>query len=356
MLEWAWRVKTMADYDLSRLSSRSFEQLIQALAIKTIGPGVVPFGDGPDGGRDATFNGSFPYPSADGGWEGYGVIQAKYLQRSRDPRQDGAWVVSQLREELEKYCEPERKRRKPDYFVLATNVALTAVGEKGSKDRVASVLKEFQKRLSLKGFTIWDYDQIRVFLDNNEDVRNSNAAWITPGDVLVRIVETLSPRTPNFGSTLRNYLQKEMLNDEFVNLEQAGHDASERIPLGSVFVDLPVYVDRGSLKDAIMQALVGICQKVKRRKLSMKASSKKFLRCQLNISTLSLSPSGVTDKDPNRYHHPLRGPGVGTYYSEAQGRVRPLSVSLSVRFFVPRSCHLCMIILCLKMCKGVCES
>ena len=45
----------MADYDLSRLSSRSFEQLVQSLAAKVIGPGVVIFGDGPDGGPRSDF-------------------------------------------------------------------------------------------------------------------------------------------------------------------------------------------------------------------------------------------------------------------------------------------------------------
>jgi hypothetical protein len=35
----------------------SFEQLIRALALKIVGPGVTAFGNGPDGGREATFQG-----------------------------------------------------------------------------------------------------------------------------------------------------------------------------------------------------------------------------------------------------------------------------------------------------------
>ena len=53
----------MPDYDLSRLSSRSFEQLIQSLAIKVLGPGIVVFGDGPDGGREAIFERKLDYPT-----------------------------------------------------------------------------------------------------------------------------------------------------------------------------------------------------------------------------------------------------------------------------------------------------
>ena len=69
------------DYDLSRLSTRSFEQLIQALCIREMGSGVVVFGDGPDGGREAIFEGAVSFPSAVKPWSGYGVIQAKFKQR-----------------------------------------------------------------------------------------------------------------------------------------------------------------------------------------------------------------------------------------------------------------------------------
>ena len=66
----------MPDYNLSGLSTRSFEQLIQAIAVKEIGPGIIVFGDGPDGGREATFEEKIPYPSTENCWSGYGVVQA----------------------------------------------------------------------------------------------------------------------------------------------------------------------------------------------------------------------------------------------------------------------------------------
>ena len=238
----------MANYDFRGLTSRYFEQLIQALAVKVIGPGVVPFGDGPDGGRDATFEGNFPYPSATDCWDGYGVIQAKFLQRPRDVGHDGEWVVSQLKSELEAYCDAKSNRRLPEYFVLATNVALTAVSGRGSKDRVVAVFKDFENRLPLKGFAVWDYDQLRVFLDNNEDVRNENTPWITPGDVFAKVMQMLDADTLDLEDTLGNFLQKEMIREQYVNLGQAGHDGSERIPLAQVFVDLPVKEERQNPK------------------------------------------------------------------------------------------------------------
>ena len=54
----------MPDYDLSRLSPRSFEHLVQALATRVLGPGIVVFGDGPDAGREATFERKVPFPTA----------------------------------------------------------------------------------------------------------------------------------------------------------------------------------------------------------------------------------------------------------------------------------------------------
>ena len=141
--------------------------------------------------------------------------------------------------ELDTYLDPESKRRKPDYFIFATNVILTPVKESGSKDKVTALLDDFKNQLQLRGYAVWDYDQIRAFLDDCEEIRRNYAAWITPGDVLSEMIKWIQPKTPNFEQTIANFLQKELLSDEFVNLEQAGHDANERIPLARVFVDLP---------------------------------------------------------------------------------------------------------------------
>ena len=51
------------NYDLNRLHPTEFEQLIQSLLKKIIGQGTITFGQGPDGGREATYEGSAPYPS-----------------------------------------------------------------------------------------------------------------------------------------------------------------------------------------------------------------------------------------------------------------------------------------------------
>ena len=243
----------MPDYDLSRLSNRSFEHLVQALAARVLGPGIVVFGDGPDGGREATFERKVSYPSSVDGWDGYGVVQAKYRQRSRETQQDGSWAVDQLKEELGKYTDPESKLRKPDYFIFATNVVLTPVLNKGSKDRAVAVLEEFKNQSPLKDYAIWDYDQIRTFLDAYEDVRKAYTAFVTPGDVLAKIISQLGPSPADMHETFVRFLEKELLSDECVKLEQAGHNVDDPIPLATVFVDLPTLDESAGLRAQILE-------------------------------------------------------------------------------------------------------
>ncbi|MFI7038055.1 NACHT domain-containing protein [Microbispora rosea] len=229
----------MTDYRLDGLNPRSFEHLVQALCIKAVTETVTPFGDGPDGGREATFDGTTRYGAGRGRWEGYGVLQAKFLQRPTNPTADGKWVLKELKTELAKY-KNRANERKMAYYILATNVALTPVADTGSKDKVFTELREFAKNNGLKGVDVWDYDKLRILLDNNEDVRRAYSAWVTPGDVLADLAEALKPQRPDFHRLIVKFLQKEMLTDQFAKLEQAGHSADEAIPLSQVFVDVPV--------------------------------------------------------------------------------------------------------------------
>ena len=119
----------MADYNLAGLSPTSFEQLIQALASKVIGPGTVIFGAGPDGAREATFDGKMQYPSLAEPWDGYLAVQAKFLQRPQGTGKDGQWLLKQVDSELAKFTKRTRKLRKPEYYLVCTNVVSSSVRE-----------------------------------------------------------------------------------------------------------------------------------------------------------------------------------------------------------------------------------
>jgi hypothetical protein len=234
----------MPDYDLSGLSSRSFEKLIQAIAGKVLGPGTITFGDGPDGGREATFEGRMDYPSKTDPWEGYCVIQAKFLQRPKGTGSDIRWSLKQLEGELKAFADPKKHRRRPEYYIFVTNVILTPVQERGGKDKAVTLLQRYRKKVPLRGWAIWDFDEIGKFLDTFAGIRCAYAAWITPGDVLSEVMKHLATSRQDFLEVMTNFLAKELRSDQFVNLEQAGHRTEDRIPLGRVFVDLPTTTQR----------------------------------------------------------------------------------------------------------------
>ncbi len=56
----------MQDYPLEELGPRAFEQLIVALSLKVLGPGMQAFGSGKDGGREATYEGPVNWSATTG--------------------------------------------------------------------------------------------------------------------------------------------------------------------------------------------------------------------------------------------------------------------------------------------------
>jgi hypothetical protein len=118
------------------------------------------------------------------------------------------------------------------------------VQNRGWKDRAATLFTKYLKRVPIRDWAIWDSDEIGKFLDNCADIRKGYAAWITPGDVLSEVMQQFTPKRPDFLTVMTNFLAKELRNDQFANLEQAGHNTEERIPLARVFVALPVTTQR----------------------------------------------------------------------------------------------------------------
>jgi hypothetical protein len=231
----------MGDYNLSALNTRDFEHLVQAIGKKVISPGLTPFGDGPDDGREATFDGPMDYPSSVASWKGYLVIQCKFHQRPQGTNPDGAWALKQLRDELKKYKE-NRVSRKPDYFIYATNVTLSAA-KNGWKDKVRSTLRSLVDGGEIRGFDVWSYDELRTFLDDAESIRRAYAGFITGGDVLAEAIRLLGvdKTAPDFRDVMMSYLQKELRAEHAAKLESITQ-ISVPPALSSIFIDLPVSI------------------------------------------------------------------------------------------------------------------
>src|SRR6185369_3361171 len=202
----------MPDYNLNGLDPRSFEHIVQAIAKMEIG-------DGPDGGREATFNGKMNYPSATAPWDGYLVIQSKFkLHTSENPKDDGDWLIEQLSKDLAKFLDAKRSLKRPEYYLATTNIRLSAVAGTGTRDRVDAWLRAEGTKLGFKGHGVWGYDDLCRFLDNNQDVRKAYGQ-ITSGDVLGQMQEGLD-LFKNIGvrktqmSHLIERFKKERENDE----------------------------------------------------------------------------------------------------------------------------------------------
>ncbi|MBC8994129.1 MULTISPECIES: hypothetical protein [Micromonospora] len=181
-------------HELSRLGERPFEDLCRALAVHVLGVGIQAFGDGPDGGREATFEGPLSYVGADGPWDGYGVLQAKYRRVGLGSK-DADWLCQQITRELNAWLDPSRQRvsagRHPEYLIIATNVRLSSAPSTGGIDRVRVLLRGYADRLGLKDVALWEANTLSMYLDAYPEVRQSFSHLISPADVLARTFTTL---------------------------------------------------------------------------------------------------------------------------------------------------------------------
>jgi len=184
-------------YDLTRLGERDFEALCRALAIRVLGDNVQAFGDGPDGGRELTWDGAVDYPGSDHQkhWFGFGVMQAKF-RRQNAGFKDIDWLRGQLRAELAAWMNPRAARvqrgRVPQYLIVATNLRLTSVAGTGGIDQTSAMLTDFATKLGLKGWALWDANQISAYLDAYPSIAQRFSTLITPSDVLAKTFEKLN--------------------------------------------------------------------------------------------------------------------------------------------------------------------
>ncbi len=221
-----------------RFSSQSFERLAQALVVRNFGKGTLVFGNGPDGGREATFQGKVPFPNESEHWNGYIVAQAKCRENLDNNKSDADWLCRQLKHELEKYFNRKTSVRLPEFFLLITNVGLSSVPGVGGKDRVAKILDAYKAKFKLKGYAIWSADELRAMLDDAEEIRRAYTAWLTPSDVLAELLKRVS--RPGLSKLLPLALMRDIRAERDVRLKDAGQESDTPIYLENVFIDLPL--------------------------------------------------------------------------------------------------------------------
>jgi len=250
----------MPDISFRDFNDRSFEQFAQALAASIMGAGMLVFGDGPDGGREAEFSGPLPYPNALAGWSGRTVMQAKFLQRPRDGVADSSWLCKQLEAEAAKLS--SLKRPVPDHYLLVTNVRLSGVtgkDRKGGQEKVREAFNRHLKPLGVSDFDIWHEEKIAVLLDGHPDLFRSYGAWLGNREVLAAVYRSFEALIPGFEATMLLYLQRELRSQRATRLQQAGHVSDLPTNLEDLFVDLPFEEREGTtpMKDGGLDMVGG---------------------------------------------------------------------------------------------------
>lgn len=237
----------MPRYRLNALGDQEFESLAQALLKKVIGAGTITFGPGRDGGREATFEGTAPYPSESETWSGSWIFQVKFhdteligTQRAR------ANVIADLATELDKIT--KKYKRKCDNYILITNVPLSAVNKAGTLDRAQEVFELYRKKIP--HLALWGGDDIHRFLDIYSEVRTSYLPLLISGDIIAQLLALADVPKSERATTVDLYLRSAIAREEYAQLDQAGDVSEDPIPLQRVFFDLDAYVP-AIVKDAV---------------------------------------------------------------------------------------------------------
>lgn len=233
------------EYDFFRLNPNDFEHLVQALARKIFGLAMITFGEGRDGGREASFEGSYSLPlQTDISWEGYWIIQAKFKSKAEKDTDHFTWVKRQFEKEMKKFQKKEKDTKVPNNYLLFTNVALSGVEDVGGRDKIEKLKKRFCKLIP--NIMIYGCDDLRTLLDNNRDVAAAYASFILPGDILKELLEMLTrlkekefnKNNRDYYNIIKRFLHKEFRENLYPKLEQSGEKTERLIKLEQVFIDL----------------------------------------------------------------------------------------------------------------------
>lgn len=228
----------MADsYDLSKLGPEAFENIVNFLALKTLGLGSTGFGPGADGGRDGYFEGEAPYPSATKPWKGVWYIQSKFHKPhlSKDPQK---WLIEQVKKEIEAFDQQGSDRIWPNNWIIATNIDPSGKPETGSFDAIKAMLKKSPGGNKVN-VHVWGGRKILDLLALHGDVAKYYGHFLTPGHVLTALYKDLNESRASVEEIIRYFVVTQFSDNRYTKLEQAGSSSDVRPEVHDLFIDLP---------------------------------------------------------------------------------------------------------------------
>ena len=193
---------------------------------------------GKDGSREATFQGKAPYPSNEEQWGGNWIFQAKFHDVQQiGPKESRKNIVADIDDELSKIT--EKYGNACDNFILMTNVSLTPVFQKGTKDKIdTEIIPKY--RHAIKNIHVWGAEEIYRFLDANPGIRQSYAHFLVSGDIIACLLELLEREETGLGELVKLYCRGCFDHEQYAALDDAGDVDDERVALQRVFIDLDV--------------------------------------------------------------------------------------------------------------------
>lgn len=153
----------MRDYHLHELSGDKFEELVIHICRKVLGTGVVNFSAGPDGGRDAKFEGiANNFPSQSLPASGKFIVQAKGTANPVAKCSSTEFKNKVLKKEIPR-IKSLKKQREVDNYLLFTNRRLSGLEE----PKLVSGLKQ---KTGVQNIWVIGLETIVSHLDANPDI------------------------------------------------------------------------------------------------------------------------------------------------------------------------------------------
>ena len=143
-------------YAYEDLSDHQFEQLVECICQDVLGLAVMGFAPGPDGGRDARFEGDADeYPSRTSPWSGKTVIQAKHTNGINKSFSESDFFSAESQATIVGEELPKIKKLKDDgeleNYMLFANRKLTAQAEQNIRNEIVSSCGIDSQRIALIG-------------------------------------------------------------------------------------------------------------------------------------------------------------------------------------------------------------